>query len=212
MGHLSNLAAHNPNANVNSVDIQNQKGLMHQSPTLSPTGNALTGPNGAQSQQPYHIYGTPGGGQHAGGQGPSGNHSAVSQGHAAGTMGVGVGGFSTQGQKPNYNNNYKNIKILNNQQSQYSKGANNKSQPTAGGNQSQFGSRLSHNTNISGNTSTQMKRSAGNNGAGGSAQQKNQMMHMNLNQSTGNANAHNLSQLAMSPMKSAGGAISIPNS
>lgn len=86
---------------MNSVDIANQKGLMHhQSPTLSPTGNLTAG---QASNANYNIYGTPG-------PVPGSN-----QGQNSRLAGMPVGSFQTQGQKGNYNNNYKNIKILNNQ-------------------------------------------------------------------------------------------------
>lgn len=53
--HLNNFQ--NPNVQMNSMDIANQKALIHQSPTLSPTAN-LTGGQGSNAN--YNIYGTPG--------------------------------------------------------------------------------------------------------------------------------------------------------
>ena len=72
---------------------------------------------------------------------------------------------------------------------------------------------------MSGNTPTpQIKRTNLNQGASQSAQQNKQIIHMNMSQITGGSagegvlnqntqNIHNLSQLAMSPMKGNGGLI-----
>lgn len=84
--HLQNLGMHaNPNMQMNSVDIAQQKGLMHhQSPTLSPTGNLTAGQASAAN---YNIYGTPG---------PvtgSGNQLQGSGNTGGRLQGMAVGGF-----------------------------------------------------------------------------------------------------------------------